>query len=217
MAELIELSYFAQDLSPQYDPSRNLWFLMAATGWSLPLYFALKNKHGYRLANRSDFVAQVTSLVGAFSRDYASLVIPQSRSTFIEEVAQGCQKPVHQLRKRSKADICERALALATWSRLERESQARAWAEMGKDFAINVIKSNQRHHYVAHLFEPLKELRAEARTLILDDFVMSGNTLAAMKSVMSTDSDSPGKGAGADVFAVFYQQAYRGGLVPFVR
>lgn len=67
---------------------------------------------------------------------------------------------------------------------------------MGDTFTINLIKSNQRKHYVPYLFEPI-EVPAGRRVLLLDDFIMSGNTIAAGKAALGL--------AECDCFGVFYQ------------
>lgn len=65
---------------------------------------------------------------------------------------------------------------------------------MGESFTMNLIKKNKRKDYVPHLFEsqPLT-----GSVLLLDDFIMSGNTIEAMKHAVGCD---------AGVMGIFYQK-----------
>lgn len=116
------------------------------------------------------------------SRQASTTVFPQSRFPFLREVTSGLASCV-ELRKRSKLEVCQRAQESAKWGREARVSQELAWAEMGETLIINKIKSNQRKHYVPYLFEPMS-LPETANVLLLDDFIMSGNTLSAMRAAI---------------------------------
>ena len=54
---------------------------------------------------------------------------------------------------------------------------------MGDTFTINTIKANKRKDYVPHLFEPY-EVPPDSKVLLLDDFIMSGNTIDAMAAAI---------------------------------
>lgn len=191
------LSYIPQPL-PLKTAGDRLGYLFEADHASLPLYFALKGKHGYALANREEFVTAVRAVVTLAALDYDLVAYPQSRFPFLSDLVAQLPNTV-ELVKRSKSDIVELAQASARWNKLERQSQARAWAEMGYTFTINLVKSNQRKHYVPYLFEPV-EVPTGWRVLLLDDFIMSGNTIAAGKAALGL--------AECDCFGVFYQPAF---------
>lgn len=195
MSQGTPLCYIPHPLTVKAD--QNTRYLFKASHTSLPLYFALKGKHGYQLENREDFVGAVQAVVEDFTRDYDLVVYPESRFSFLSELVENLPAAV-QLRKRSKLDVIAEARAHARWSKLERKSQEKAWAEMGDVFTINAVRSNQRKHYVPYLFEPL-EVDSQ-RVLLLDDFIMSGNTVAAALAAMGRER--------CDCFGVFYQPGY---------
>jgi len=169
---------------------------MDASHCSLPLYFAVKGKHNYALANEAEFVSEVKKAVEQVVEGYDLVVYPESRYPFLRQVTADLPQ-ARELKKRAKEDICARTIASRKWSKLERLSQERAWAEMGEGFTINKVKSNQRRHYAPHIFEALDVTGAE-RILLLDDFIMSGNTLAAMAASLAVSE--------YHAFGVFYQR-----------
>ena len=171
-------------------------YLMDASHCSLPLYFSLKGKHGYALDNAAPFIAAVQAQVANVATGFDLVAYPESRFPFLRMVTGGIAHAV-EIKKRGKADICARAMAGRKWSKLERRSQERAWAEMGDAFTINLIKSNQRRHYVPHLFENV-EVVPGARVLLLDDFIMSGMTLQALAAALGRQD--------CDAFGVFFQR-----------
>lgn len=173
-------------------------YLMDATFCSLPLYFALKGKHDYAMDNEAAFVAEVRARVAEVAQTYDIVVYPESRCPFLRQVTNGLPH-AHELKKRNKADICKLTMASRKWSKLERLSQERAWAEMGDSFTINKIKSNQRKHYAPYIFEGLSTERL-GRVLLLDDFIMSGNTLTGMAAGLGLTE--------FDAFGVFYQTKF---------
>lgn len=170
-------------------------YLLDASFCSLPLYFALKGKHEYVLTNPGPFVEAVQAQVATVAAEYDLVVFPESRFPFLQQVTAGVPHAV-EMRKRAKDEVFERALAAHKWSKLERESQARARAEMGDAFTINLIKSNQRHRYAPHLFQELAPATG-SRVLLLDDFIMSGMTLRALEAALGRQD--------CDSFGVFYQ------------
>lgn len=169
---------------------------MDASHCSLPLYFAVKGKHNYGLANEVEFVTAVRTAVEQVAAGFDLVVYPESRYPFLRQVTAGLPH-ARELKKRAKDDICARTMASRKWSKLERLSQERAWAEMGESFTINKVKSNQRRHYAPHIFEALDVAGIE-RILLLDDFIMSGNTLAAMAASLGVSD--------YHAFGVFYQR-----------
>lgn len=179
----------------QLQTAGRIRYLMDASFCSLPLYFALKGKHEYVLTNAAPFVEAVRGQVAAVAAEYDLVAFPESRFPFLRQVTAGVPHAV-EMRKRAKAEVFERALAGHKWSKLERESQARAGAEMGEAFTINLIKSNQRHRYAPHLFQELTSASG-SRVLLLDDFIMSGMTLLALEAALGR--------SGCDAFGVFFQ------------
>jgi hypothetical protein len=163
-----------------------VFHVFPATGLTLPIYFALKGKHGYQLENREKLVFDIQRIVAIQASQHDYVVFPQSRFPFLREVTSGLANCV-ELRKRSKLEVCQRAQESAKWGREARVSQELAWAEMGETFIINKIKSNQRKHYVPYLFEPMS-LPETANVLLLDDFIMSGNTLSAMRAAIGASN-----------------------------
>jgi hypothetical protein len=147
------------------------------------------------LVNAEAFVQSVREQIEVAAGGYDLVVFPESRFPFLRQVTAGLPQ-AHEMRKRAKAEVFERALAAHKWSKLEKESQARARAEMGEAFTINLIKSNQRHRYAPHLFEEL-EVPLGARVLLLDDFIMSGMTMLALSAALGRQD--------YDSFGVFYQ------------
>jgi hypothetical protein len=175
------LSYVPSRLSVQ--DHDGILHVFPATGLTLPLYFALKQKHDYQLENRDAFVSGIRKVVATLAAAHDCVVYPESRFPFLKDITTGLSNCV-ELRKRSKLEICQKALASAKWNREARRSQETSWTEMGESFTINKIKSNQRKHYVPYLFERAS-LPTTANVLLLDDFIMSGNTLAAMRAAVS--------------------------------
>lgn len=179
----------------QVQTSGRVRYLMDASFCSLPLYFALKGKHDYALGNPRLFVEAVREQVLDVAAGYDLVAYPESRFPFLRQVTAGVAHAV-EMRKRSKDEVFAHALAAHKWSKLEKESQARARAEMGEAFTINLIKSNQRHRYAPHLFQELT-VAPDARVLLLDDFIMSGMTLLALEAALGCPS--------CDAFGVFFQ------------
>lgn len=170
-------------------------FLMDASFCSLPLYFALKGKHDYAMVNQAPFIEAVRERVAEVAGGYDLVVYPESRFPFLRQVTEGLANAA-EMRKRSKAEVCVRTMGSRKWSKLERQSQERAFSQMGDAFTINLIKSNQRQHYAPHLFEGIA-VAPGARVLLLDDFIMSGMTLQAMSAALGLQN--------CDAFGVFYQ------------
>lgn len=193
----VPLCYLPQAL--HLKKSGRLQYIFDANGASLPLYFALKGKHGYSLDNQDVFRDAVRGVVEQVAQAYDLVVYPQSRFPFLQELVAGLPN-TQRLVKRSKEAVIQSALEHAHWNKLERQSQQRCWAEMGETFTINLVKSNQRKHYVPHLFERVE--LGERRVLLLDDFIMSGNTLSAMLAAIGRSE--------CDSLGVFYQTAYGG-------
>lgn len=189
------LSYWPQALSVK--ASATVRYVFDASHASLPLYFAVKKKHGYSLTNPDTFVAALRRVVEEVAAGYDMVVYPESRFSFVSELVNNL--PAQQLRKRRKAQVIELAMANAGWSKQERQSQERCWQEMGESFTINLVKANQRKCYVPYLFEPLGV--GQQRVLFVDDFIMSGNTQAAAWAAMGLPE--------GDSFGVFHQSGYK--------
>jgi len=170
-------------------------YLMDASFCSLPLYFALKGKHDYAMVNQAPFIQAVRERVAEVAGGYDLVVYPESRFPVLRQVTEGLANAA-EMRKRSKAEVCVRTMGSRKWSKLERQSQERAFSQMGDAFTINLIKSNQRQHYAPHLFEGIA-VAPGARVLLLDDFIMSGMTLQAMSAGLGLQN--------CDAFGVFYQ------------
>ena len=187
-----ELSYLSLPLNVQQEGNVN--FLLDASFSSLPLYFALKQKHDYYLANKDIFIADVKSHVEAFAKDFDLIIYPESRFPFVKEIVGDL--PAIELRKRNKAEIIDAVVMNAKWCKQEYMSAKAQWQEMGETFTINKIKSNKRHLYVPHLFQAVN-VPSDSKILLLDDFVMSGNTIKAMAAAINTTQH--------ETFGVFYQ------------
>lgn len=187
------LSYFPREM--QIKTEGSVQFLFEALFCSLPLYFALKGKHDYLMANEAEFISKVKAKVAEAAAGFDLVAFPESRFPFMRQITEGLPHCV-ELRKRSKADICALALETPGWKKQDRLSAEKAWSEMGGTFTINTIKANQRRYYVSYLFEPL-DIPSGSRVLIVDDFIMSGRTIEAMAAAIGvTDYAS---------FGVFYQ------------
>lgn len=179
-----------------------LHYVLAADGYALPLYFALKGKHAYQMLGREQFLRQVRDAIAETLSGYDVVVIPESRSLLVQSLVQEAPAEVVLLRKRSKVELCDLVASLTRWSRDELASQRRAWAVMGERFVMSEIKSNQRQHYRPHLFEPLGGLEGK-RIILLDDFIMSGSTVHAMRLAVGRDT--------ADMLSLFYQPSFKRG------
>lgn len=178
--EHVPLSYLS---APSVRQQGAVRYVFDATNLTLPLYFALKGKHHYQLENREAFVAAIRRTVELEASNADVVVFPESRFSFLREITAGLDNTV-ELKKRSKLEICQLAQAHATWNREARRSQEAGWAEMGASFLINKVKSNQRKHYVPFLLERA-DIAENSRVLLLDDFIMSGNTLKAMRAAVT--------------------------------
>lgn len=178
--EHVDLSYLS---APPVRQQGAVRYVFDATNLTLPLYFALKGKHHYRLENRAAFVTDMRRMVEREVSEADLVVFPESRFSFLQEITAGLDNTL-ELKKRSKQEICQLAQEHARWNREARRSQEAGWAEMGEFFLINKVKSNQRKHYVPFLFRHAA-LPESNRVLLLDDFIMSGNTLKAMRAAVT--------------------------------
>lgn len=175
-------------------------FLIDASGTNLPIYFALKGKHDYEMLGEEQFIADVKAIVEQFASQFDVVVFPESRYPFLRKVTQDLTNVV-ELKKRDKGEICQIVQAEQGWKKLDLVSAEKSWAEMGETFTINKIKSNKRKAYIPHLFHKVK-VATGAKVLLLDDFIMSGNTIKAMESALGiTEYETMG---------VFYQIGYGG-------
>lgn len=152
-----------------------------ANSLSLPIYFALKHKHGYTLVNHEDLIEYLQIEIQRLSLDFDYVVIPESRSLFLQTICKNTNNSII-LNKNSKQTICESFLNSKKWSRDEIKSAQSQWSEMGDAFEINKIKSNKRAFYEPFLFEK-KEIAG--KVLLLDDFKRSGSTMRAMQCAIS--------------------------------
>ena len=171
-----EFCYLPRQLELQR--TNSVYHVFDASNTSLPLYFDVKSKHDYRMVGRSQFIEDVTEAVSVLKDKFDVVVIPESRFLFLEEVLSRFPN-VLRLHKRSKVEIFEQVLKTPSWRKLDRQSAEKAFDEMGDDFTINTIKSNKRKDYIPHIFEEA-HVYMDARLLIADDFIMSGNTIKAL-------------------------------------
>lgn len=160
---------------------------------TLPLYFALKGRHDYELFQKDKLIADIKYLLERRIERFNTLIIPESRSSFLRDISRDI-KNVVELKKRPKEEICELAMQTPGWRKADRLSAEKDWAQMGESFTINLIKKNKRQDYVPHLFIPQT---VTGTVLLLDDFIMSGNTIIAMKHAIDQD---------AEVMGIFYQK-----------
>jgi adenine/guanine phosphoribosyltransferase-like PRPP-binding protein len=106
-----------------------------------------------------------------------------------------------ELKKRAKEEICQIVKTEQGWKKLDLVSAEKSWSEMGDTFTINKIKSNKRKAYIPYLFQKI-EVAPGTKVLLLDDFVMSGNTIKAMESALGIQDYS--------TMGIFYQIGYGG-------
>jgi hypothetical protein len=186
--------YIPQHLSVQ--TSNEVSYLFDASHTSLPLYFAQKGqRHQYQMVNADLFINDLKQVINVVAADYDVVIIPESRFPFLELITTDLQNVI-KLKKRSKEQICALTQQNSQWRKLDVASAHKAWDEMGSSFTINKIKSNKRKDYVPYIFEPTT-LPPGSRVLLLDDFIMSGNTIEAMLAALP--------GVTAQVFGIFYQ------------
>lgn len=162
----------------QLHRTNGTYHVLDATHTSLPLYFSLKAKHDYYMIGKGPFIEDVQAALSVLNDKYDVVVIPESRFSFLDHVISNFPN-VLRISKRSKLEIFERALQTPSWRKLDRQAAEKAYDEMGETFTINTIKSNKRKDYVPHLFEEA-HVYMDARMLIADDFIMSGNTIKAL-------------------------------------
>jgi hypothetical protein len=175
-------------------------FLIDASGSNLPIYFALKGKHEYEMLGTEQFIEDVKVIVEQFASQFDLIVFPESRYPFLRKLTANL-KNVVELKKRNKEEICEIVKAAEGWKKLDLISAEKSWAEMGDTFTINKIKSNKRKAYIPYLFEKM-EVAQGTKVLLLDDFVMSGNTIKAMEAALNIKEYS--------IMGIFYQIGYGG-------
>jgi hypothetical protein len=192
----MKFTYLKRDISIK--ERDGIHFLLPASFYSLPIYFALKGKHDYEMLGAEEFVDQVKPIVKSFAADFDVVVIPESRCPFLRNLTKDLPN-VLELRKRSKEEICSLALQTKGWRKADVESARKAWSEMGDTFTINLIKSNKRKDYVSHLFESVK-IPDGSKILLFDDFIMSENTIKAMSAAIGH--------ADHQTLGIFYQQKF---------
>ncbi len=175
-------------------------FLIDASGASLPIYFALKGKHEYEMLGDEQFIADVKAIVEQFASKFDVVVFPESRFPFLRKITQNLTNVI-ELKKRGKQEICDIVKTAEGWKKLDLASAEKSWAEMGETFTINKIKSNKRKAYIPYLFEKV-QIQEGAKVLLLDDFVMSGNTIKAMEIALDIKDYS--------TMGIFYQVGYNG-------
>lgn len=176
---MAELSVYINNTTIKEVASGEFTFF-EADALSLPIYFALKNKHGYVLTNRDEFEAYLQEQIKTLSMQFDKLVIPESRHSFLTNICSHVENVV-VLRKNSKEHICDQFLGAQKWSKDEIKSAQSQWRDMPGGFEINKIKSNKRQFYEPFLFE---KKRVEGRVLLLDDFKRSGSTMRAMTNAL---------------------------------
>lgn len=157
-------------------------YIFEATNYNLPLYFALKGRHEYELLNRDVLISHLQNVVDNFVQQFDVVVIPQSRSDLLTRVISRFPNIIG-LSKRDKMEIFSRVSTTPSWRKLDIQSANKARDEMGESFTINTIKSNKRKDYVPHIFHSAS-IPKDRKVLLLDDFVMSGNTIQAMASAL---------------------------------
>lgn len=175
-------------------------FLIDASGVNLPIYFALKGKHDYQMLGEEQFIRDVKAVVEKFASQFDLVVFPESRYPFLREITKDLNNVV-ELKKRTKEEICQIVKVEQDWKKLDLVSAEKSWDEMGDTFTINKIKSNKRKAYIPHLFQKV-EVASGTKVLLLDDFVMSGNTIKAMELALGIQEYS--------TMGIFYQIGYGG-------
>jgi hypothetical protein len=175
-------------------------FLIDASGTNLPIYFALKGKHDYKMLGEEQFIADVKAVVEQFASQFDLVVFPESRYPFLREITKDLGNVI-ELKKRAKEEICQIVKTEQGWKKLDLVSAEKSWSEMGDTFTINKIKSNKRKAYIPYLFQKI-EVAPGTKVLLLDDFVMSGNTIKAMESALGIQDYS--------TMGIFYQIGYGG-------
>ena len=194
---MIQFSYLPNELTVHYHKGTN--FIIGANSPSLPIYFALKNKHEYQMLGTEQFISDIMIIVEQFAMKFDLVVIPESRYGFLKEITKNMSN-VLELKKRAKNEICELAQKTQSWKKQDRESAKRSWNEMGESFTINHIKSNKRKDYIPYLFENTT-VQNNTKILLLDDFIMSGNTIKAMAMALGNIQYA--------IFGIFHQNDYQ--------
>jgi phosphoribosylpyrophosphate synthetase len=190
-------SYLTNTLSIQ--TVGKLSFMVEASNLSLPIYFSLKEKNDYQMVGMHSFVDSVRKAIEQYTHQFDIVVIPESRYSFLKDITANINNGF-VLKKRTKAEICNMAKTNSGWNKQELSSAKKAWDEMGDSFTINKIKSNRRKDYIPYLFE--KTNINDKTVVLLDDFVMSGNTIKAMELALGISE--------YQTLCVFYQIGYGG-------
>lgn len=141
------------------------------------LYFSLKNKKGYSLDNREEIIKNISDELKEYTKDFECVIIPESSSDFLELVIKNLNKPYIKLRKNNIEYFKNLAPTLGL-QKAELRSHLQRMEEMGETFKINMLKANQRVHYMKHLF---KQTYVPQNSVLVDDSNFSGTTFEALR------------------------------------
>lgn len=141
------------------------------------LYFSLKNKKGYSLENRDEIIKIISDELQEYVKDFDCVIIPESSSDFLELVIKNLNKPYIKLCKNNIEYFKHLAPTLGL-QKIELRSHLQRMDDMGETFKINMLKANQRVHYMKHLF---KQTYVPRNSVLIDDSNFSGTTFEAMR------------------------------------
>lgn len=144
-------------------------------------YFAVKERYGEQLADRTAFISEVTARLKAPLLAFDTIVIPESSNDFIFRVASGLEKPVIVVYKSTKEQILEKVDTLPL-QKMEKESHLKRINEMKNGFIIRDMKANQRVLYESFLFQ---RTTVPENSVLLDDSCFSGTTFRALEKATS--------------------------------
>lgn len=145
---------------------------------NLRKYYALKDRFEEKIDNREDFIKSISKQIEILTMGYDYIIIPESSSSFVEDVVKLTNKKYTILKKNSKDYLFE-IMVNMNLQRKERESHIERFKDMGDLFKINKLKANQRKRYINYLFE---NLHLDNKKLIfIDDSCFTGTTFEAVK------------------------------------
>lgn len=141
---------------------------------NLAIYFAIKKKHEYDLANISTFIQAIANKIPI--ADF--YIIPESSSNFLKLLLD--DKPFLELKKNNPQFILNKILSENKFSKEEIKSLTKQFNSMN-NFKIHKMKSNKRKYATPFIFQNIQQdISMYERICILDDISITATTLEAL-------------------------------------
>lgn len=175
------------DFSLHYNAKLSYFYIIdLKSKESMQLYYATKHRFDYNLTNRELFYNDLVWTLKEKISEFDFIVIPESSSDFIKNIAEMLNKTIYILKKNDKQYI-EQQLHTLNLQKAELKSHQERISEMGNSFKINMLKANQRRKYKELLFNKINNIPLNKKGVILDDSYFSGITIESMKSISNIE------------------------------